>query len=129
MVRIHRPIVFTLFAGEPKHKTQEDLVCLHQQGSFIRCACTASSYLFKKTYFVVFKAALRIRDILIRIRIRGSVPQINGFRTDSGSCYFFFSDLQDGNNKKFIDFLLITVLFEATFTSFSRIKNHEVSKQ
>jgi hypothetical protein len=38
-----------------------------------------------------FYAVLRIHGILVRIRIRGSVPLTNG----SGSCYFV-SDLQDG---------------------------------
>jgi hypothetical protein len=33
-------------------------------------------------------AVLRIRDILVRIRIRGSVPLTNRSESDSGSCYF-----------------------------------------
>jgi hypothetical protein len=33
-------------------------------------------------------AVLRIRDILVRIRIRGSVPRTNGSGSGFGSCYF-----------------------------------------
>jgi hypothetical protein len=33
-------------------------------------------------------SVLRIRDILIRIRIRGSEPLTNGFGSDFGSGYF-----------------------------------------
>jgi hypothetical protein len=33
-------------------------------------------------------ALRRIRDILVRIRIRGSVPLTNGYGSGSGSCYF-----------------------------------------
>jgi hypothetical protein len=46
-----------------------------------------------------FLAVLRIRDILVRIRIRGSVPLTNG----SGSAVFV-SDLQDGNLKLLLVF-------------------------
>ncbi len=62
-----------------------------------------------------------ILDILVRIRIRGSVPLTNGsgFGSDSGSCYFrrwqlkivlFFSNF---------DYFL---LFEAAFTSIFKDK-------
>jgi hypothetical protein len=34
------------------------------------------------------KSVLQIRDILVRIQIRGSVPLTNGPGFGSGSCYF-----------------------------------------
>ncbi len=50
---------------------------------------------------------LRIRNILVRILIRGSVPRTNWFGSGSGPCYgIFVIDLQD--DKKRIFFLLIT---------------------
>ncbi len=51
---------------------------------------------------------LRIRDILLRIRILGSVPLTNGSRSRSCS---FLSDLQDAKKKIFC------LLFESTLTS------------
>jgi hypothetical protein len=35
---------------------------------------------------LICKAVLRIRDILVRIQIRGSVPLLKG--SGPGSCYF-----------------------------------------
>jgi hypothetical protein len=67
------------------------------------------------------KAVLRIRDILVWIRIRGSVPQTNG--SGFGSCYFFVSDLQDGNyQKKIVQRFFAYLLYEATFSSFFKAK-------
>jgi hypothetical protein len=40
--------------------------------------------LYKHNYYYNFKTVLRIQDILLWIRIRGSLPLTNG----SGSCYF-----------------------------------------
>jgi len=74
-------------------------------------------------------AVLRIRDMLVRIRIRGSVPLTKDpdpaiFVSDLSA--IFVSDLQDGNKK--IIFCLL--LFEVIFTLFSKIKSHkEVTKQ
>ncbi len=50
-------------------------------------------------------AVLRIRDILARIRIPGSVPLTNG--SGSGSCYFVI-DLQEPTKNFFKVFLRIT---------------------
>jgi hypothetical protein len=42
-----------------------------------------------KRIIVLFDTVLRIRDILIRIRIRGSAPPNgSGFGSGFGSCYF-----------------------------------------
>jgi hypothetical protein len=43
-------------------------------------------------------AVLRIYDILVRIRIRGSMPLTNGYGSGSGSCYFSHWP-QDANKK------------------------------
>ncbi len=55
-------------------------------------------------YLKPFSSVLWIRDILVRIRIRRSVPPTNG----SGSFFFF-----------------CLLLFEGTFSSFSKIKGHK----
>ncbi len=47
---------------------------------------------------------LRIHEILIRIRIRGSIPLTNGSDPDPA---IFVTDLQDVNNKLLV-YLLIT---------------------
>ncbi len=65
-------------------------------------------------------AMFRIRDILVRIRIRfcGSVPRIywSGSVSCSRSC-FFFNGLKDGNKKYiFSNFVCLLPLFEGTFT-------------
>jgi hypothetical protein len=61
---------------------------------------------------MAIKVVFWIRDILVQIRIRGSVTLTNG----SGSCYFFFvSDLQDAIYLFFCLFLL-----EGTGTTFQR---------
>jgi hypothetical protein len=65
--------------------------------------------------------------------IRGSMPLNNGSRSGSGSCYFRHcpSRRQQENNFTPV-FLLITVLFEGTFTSFFKdtVKSQEeVRKQ
>ncbi len=75
-----------------------------------------------------FKAVLQIHDILVWIRIRGSMPLTNG--PDPA---IFVIDLQEAN-KKLIStkvFLLIT-FFEGTvhLHNFSKIKSqNEVTKQ
>jgi|LakMenE01Jun11ns_1017448.scaffolds.fasta_scaffold8157340_1 hypothetical protein len=53
----------------------------------------------------VLKAVFRIRDILVRIRIRGSVHLTNGSDLDPA---LFVSDLQDAT-KIFLRFLHVTV--------------------
>ncbi len=40
------------------------------------------------TYLISIRPVLRIHAILVRIRIRGSIPLTNGYRSVSGSCYF-----------------------------------------
>jgi hypothetical protein len=66
------------------------------------------------------KAVLRIRDILVRIRIRGSLSLTNG----SGSCYF----VSDG---KMTTKIFFTYYFlKLHLHHFSEIKSHkEVTKQ
>ncbi len=73
------------------------------------------------------KPVLRTHDILLRIRIRGSMLLTNG--SGSGSCYFRHwpsIHQQKTNLKKFFCLLL----FEGTFTSFFKDKkSKEVTKQ
>ncbi len=70
-------------------------------------------------------AVLRIHDIFLRIRIRGSMPLKNG----SGSCWFFFIiDLQDANKKlMFFKKFFYLLLFEGTvhLHHFSKIKSQK----
>ncbi len=64
--------------------------------------CTWKGFLNQATAFkvgswivpreIVFFPVLRIRDILVRVQICGSVPLTNGSDSGSGSC-FFLSDL------------------------------------
>ncbi len=61
----------------------------------------------------MYKLALWIRDILVRIRIRGSVQLTYG----SGS-FFFVSGWQHANKNKFLFRFLLLITFEGTFTSF-----------
>ncbi len=68
------------------------------------------------------KPVLRIPDIMVRIRIRGSVPVTNR----SGSCYF--RQWQDGNNKKNSNFFCF-LLFEATLTSVFKEKSRHKESQ
>ncbi len=63
-----------------------------------------------------FAAVLRIRDILVRIRIRGSVTLTNG----SGSWYFVI-DLQDANKELFFANFFCLLLFRGAFS-------HHISK-
>jgi hypothetical protein len=79
---------------------------------------------------------VRIQDIMVRIRIRGSIPLTNEFgsRCGSGSC-LIVSDLQDVN-KKIIFFSLSFFAFyflyflKVHLQNCSKIKSHkEVTKQ
>jgi hypothetical protein len=72
--------------------------------------------------FETTEAVFRIHDILVRIRIRGSMPLTNGSGCGSGSCYFhhYLQDANKKQTKKIMFFCLI--LFECTFTYFSKIK-------
>ncbi len=66
----------------------------------------------------LIKTVLRIREILVRIRIRGSISLTTVMDPDP---VIFVADLQH-INKKFKFFWLITELFEGTFTSFFKDK-------
>ncbi len=68
-------------------------------------------------------SVVRIHDILVRIRNRGSIPLTSG----SGACYFV-CDLQDVNKKlfKFFSFYFLKIHFH----NCSKITSHkEVTKQ
>ncbi len=67
-------------------------------------------------------AELRIRGILARIRINGSVPLTNGSRSGSGSCYFRHSP---SKTQMFVCLLL----FEGTYTSFFKDKKSSRSRK
>jgi hypothetical protein len=76
--------------------------------------------LFASYYFPV----LRIRDILVRIRIRGSV-----FLTNK-SVRLFVIDLQDANKRLFFSLFFRFLLLKVHLHHFSKIKSHkEVTKQ
>jgi hypothetical protein len=84
-----------------------------------------------------YHLVLRIRDMMVRIRIRGSVPQTNGFGSDSGSssgsCCFC-------QNRQTFKMAIKNIFFPPSFFyyyflkiylhHFSKIKSHEeVTKQ
>ncbi len=69
------------------------------------------------------KPVLRIPDIIVRIRIRGSVPLTYIVDPDPA---IFVSDLQDGNKKNYNLFCFL--LFEATLTSVFKEKCHKESQ-
>jgi hypothetical protein len=78
--------------------------------SHLRCGC----------HFLV--PVLWIHDILLRIRICGSVLLTFGFWFGSGSC-FFYSGWQDANPKKVLYFKVFwLLLFKGTFTSVFKAK-------
>ncbi len=61
---------------------------------------------------------LRFRDILVRIRIRGSVPLVNG--SGSGCCYFH--QWPSRRQKKISSDFFCLLLVQGTFTYFSKRK-------
>ncbi len=65
---------------------------------------------------------LRIHDILVRIRIRGTVPLIKR----SGSCFFCHWSSRHQQITSFSQFFCL-LLFEGTFTSFFKDKNWQRS--
>ncbi len=69
-------------------------------------------------FLLPYKAVFRIYDILVWIRIRGSMPLTNG--SGFGSSYFFI-DLQDANKK------LILKSFSAYY--FLKVHLHHFSKR
>jgi hypothetical protein len=73
-------------------------------------------------------AMLRIHDILVWIRIRGSMPLTNGSGYGSDPVIFVI-DLQDANKKIiFYKYFFCLLLFEGTFTLFSKIKSPKESQ-
>jgi hypothetical protein len=80
------------------------------------------------TKSILFASVLRIRDILVRIRISGSVPLTNGSGSDSGSSsgsWYFRqrpSRLQVTTNNYFFSMFFCLLLFEVKFTSFFKDK-------
>ncbi len=76
---------------------------------------TVSVVIGRKLKLLMQLTVLRIRDIFVRIRIRGSVPPTNVSRSDSVVPAIFVSDLLD-DNKKLKGFL--GCHFEVIFTLF-----------
>ncbi len=77
---------------------------------------------------------LWIHEILVRIRIRRSIPLTNGAGLDPEADpdpAIFVNDLQDVNKKLlFFSKYFCLLLFESTFHHFSKTKSHkEVTKQ
>ncbi len=77
----------------------------------------------KKVIPVMFKPVLRIQDILVRIRIRGSMPLTSGSRSGFRSCYFrhWFSRCQQKTNflKSFSSYFYF---LKIQLPNFSKIK-------
>ncbi len=74
---------------------------------------------------IFLEAVLRIRDILVRIRIRGSVPLANGSGSDSRPAIFVIK-----NSKKLFFLCFFAYYFlNVHLYNFSKIKSHkEVTK-
>jgi hypothetical protein len=75
---------------------------------------------------------LRIRYILVRIRIRGSVPLTNGSKSDSGSgyCYFLSVTFKMATKNYFLKVFLAYYLLKLHLRHFPKIKSHkEATKQ
>ncbi len=66
---------------------------------------------------------LRIHDILVRVRIRGSIPMTNGY----GSCYFHQWPSRSQQKIIFFSTFSCLLLFEGTFTSFFKDKKSQRS--
>ncbi len=67
-------------------------------------------------------------DILVRIRIRGSVPLTSG--SDSGSCYFLQWPSRWQKKKKIFQCFFAYYILKLHLYHFSKLKNHkEVTKQ
>jgi hypothetical protein len=69
-------------------------------------------------------AVFRIHNILVWIRIRGSMPLTNG----SGSCYFRHRPSRCQQKTNFLFNFFCLLLFEDTFTFFSKIKSQKESQ-
>ncbi len=75
----------------------------------------------------IIPPVLRIHDILVWIRIRGSMPPTNGSgsRFGSGSC--FFHHWPTRRRQKILKKFLCILIFECTFTSFVKDKKSKRS--
>ncbi len=73
--------------GGPGYVKQNNLLILsHQKG--LQILSPTRFRISKKTFrSMLYEALLRIRDILVRIRIRGLVPLTNGYGSGYASCY------------------------------------------
>ena len=71
---------------------------------------------------------MRIHDILVWIRIRGSMPLTNGSGFGSGSCYFRHWPSRCQQKTNFLTQFFCLLLFEGTFTLFSKIKSQKESQ-
>jgi hypothetical protein len=81
------------------------------------------SYKVSVPYYLHLEAVLRIRDILVRIRIRESVSLTNRSGPRLQILLFFVINLHDADQKTKKIFCLL--LFEGTFTTFFKDKKSE----
>jgi hypothetical protein len=98
-------------------------VCLAREEG---CSPASTVLSGEKNRSKVLKSVLGIRDILPRIRIRGSIPLTNG--SGSVSCYFRQWFLRWQLKINFLTKFFCLLLFETTLTSFSKIKSHKESE-
>ncbi len=91
-------------------------------------ACRYSS--FSSTPNNQLKEVFRIHDILVWIRIRGSMPLTNGSGSGSGSCYFRHWPSRCQHKTNFLTqfFLLVTFWRKVNLHYFSKIKSQKVSQ-
>ncbi len=71
------------------------------------------------------KTVLRIRDILVRIRIRGSVPLTNESGSGSGSCYFRQWPSRWQRKIKCFSCFFVFYFLTLHLHHFSKIKSHK----
>ncbi len=98
-------------------------------GTRVRARALVVDFLVLVQRLAILEAVLRIHEILLRIRIRGSKILTNGSGLDTDPA-IFVSDLQDINNKKYLRFFAY-YFFKVHLPHFSKIKIHsnEVTKQ
>jgi hypothetical protein len=80
--------------------------------------------------FLHQKAVFRIHDILVWIRIRGSMPRTNGSGCGSGSCYFRHGPSRRQFKTNFFKSFTASYFLKVLLHNFSKIKSPKgVTKQ
>ncbi len=99
--------------------------CVRIQGSVSVSKCHGS----EPPWFLILNPVFRIYDILVWIRIRGSMLLTNGsgFGCGSGSCYLLYWPSRGQQKTNFLIKFFCLLLFEDTFTSFIKNKKSKRS--